>query len=136
MPLVADDSDVVIGLRGGDHILFSDWSFKREGWATARTEIQCGVWRGVMLVWFYDEEHVTFASEIRRLYKTLTGAAKLCPIDSILEIALTGDGRGGVTVHGYASADGQYDTRLTFTFEIDQTFLPVIADSLEAHRRQ
>lgn len=49
-----------------------------------------------------------------------------------ISVALTGDGRGHVTVDGEARSDFVKPTQLFFHFTIDQTYLAGIANALGA----
>ena len=128
-----DSSEVLIGLKGGDHVLLYNWRHGHEGWTYADADVLCGVWKGGFRVSFYSNEHVKFAEELRQLYQDLSGIATLKPIDNYLEMTFTGDGRGGVEIEGRAQSLFGIETYLCFSFSIDQTFLPKIADGLSAH---
>jgi hypothetical protein len=123
-------SEVLIGLPDGDHVLLRDWRRASEEWTLGEAEVRCGPWQGRVRVEFYSNELERFAEEIRKLYRELSGQAILHPIETYITITLTGDGRGGIKVDGYALSDFVTDTRLCFQFTIDQTFLPRIADEL------
>jgi hypothetical protein len=63
------------------------------------------------------------------LYRNLKGDAQLAGYDNF-SISLKGDGLGHIAVHVVAAAGPCMDTRLTYTFNIDQTHLPLAIASL------
>jgi len=129
--------EVLIGLRDGDRILLRNWHYMPEDWITADAELRCGPWNGKLRVWFYGRELSLFAEEIRKLYRELRGTATLAPFEvPHVKMTFTGDGRGGITVDGCARTDFMNDTVLSFQFQIDQTFLPQIANALCAAERR
>lgn len=127
-----NSSEVLIGSLGGDHVLLRNWRRLPEGWTRADADVRCGPWQGWIKVEFYADELSRFAEEIRRLYKELRGTATLDPTEPHLKLKLTGDGRGVVEVDGVAQSQFEVDTRLSFHFVIDQTFLPRILDGIRA----
>ena len=128
-----DTSEVLIGLPEGDHVLPFNWRRADEEWTCAEADVRCGPWQGRLRVEFYSDELRTFGEEIRRLYKELRGTATLHPIEPHLTLKFTGNGRGEIEVDGVAQSQFGMDTRLSFHFVIDQTFLPRIADGFCAH---
>jgi hypothetical protein len=125
-------AEVLIGLPDGDHVLLRNWRNAPEEWTYADAEIRCGPWQGSIRVSFYSDQLARFAEAIRVLYRELHGKAELLLLDSPFALVLTGNGRGGIVVEGYAQSDFVTDTKLQFQFSIDQTFLPQIADNLVA----
>ena len=123
-------SEILIGSAGGDHVSIKIGSPNREEWRGAEVEVRCDGWIGRMRASFMKGELGRFSEEIRQLHRKLSGSAELQPLEPNLTLALTGDGKGHVTVDGTARNDFAGGTRLVFRFEIDQTFLDDIADAL------
>lgn len=71
-----------------------------------------------------------FAQEIRTLHRDLAGTAALQPLEPNLILTLIGDGKGHIAVEGEATNHFGRGTTLRFRFDIDQTFLPRIAEAL------
>lgn len=67
------------------------------------------------------------------LYQNLKGDAQLTGYENFT-LSLKGDGLGHITVHVEAIAGPCMDTRLTYTFNIDQTQLPQAITSLAGLR--
>jgi hypothetical protein len=79
---------------------------------------------------FMEGELGRFAQEIRALHRDLAGTAELQPLEPNLILTLTGDGKGHIAVEGEATNHFERGTTLHFRFDIDQTFLPRIAEAL------
>jgi hypothetical protein len=120
---------IVIGKTGSEHvsIIVTDRP-DSEGWMTATLEVSAGAWGGACGAWFHQGELRQFASEIEKLYDSLTGTAVLDPLEPYLELNLTGDGKGHVLVSG--QAQDHPGAILKFRFELDQTELPAIVAAL------
>lgn len=125
--------EVLIGLPEGDHVLLFNWRRLSDGWIRANADVHCGPWQGQLQVEFFQDELPRFGEEIERLYNDLRGTATLEPIEPYLRLTLSGNGRGGIDVDGIARSRFEVDTKLSFHFEIDQTFLPRIAAALRTH---
>ena len=67
-----------------------------------------------------------FHDDILRLHQALAGRAMLTSYEGF-EVSLMGNGRGAVSVHVQATAGEGASTKLTYGFEIDQSFLTAIA---------
>jgi hypothetical protein len=124
-------NEVLIGNRGGDHISIRVRPEPNsEGWFGAVVEIRCDGWHSLLGANFYRDELKRFAEEIRILYRDLSGTALLQPIEPFITLKFEGDGKGHVVVDGVARKSLSVATKLAFQFEIDQTYLPQIADGL------
>jgi hypothetical protein len=130
---LSDPSEVLIGLTDGDHFSLSNWRSAHEGWLSADAEVLCGVWNAKIKVEFRSHELVTFAKELRNLYRDLSGFARLQPSEPYLQLTFTGNGRGQIKVEGRAQTRFEVRTYLSSEFLIDQTFLPKIANGLSGH---
>jgi len=124
-------NEIIIGNRDGEHISVQvDSARNVEGWFGAEVHVCCGGWRGKIDAEFYGNELTRFAEEIRALYRNLTGVARLDPTEPYITLKLEGDGKGHIVVDGTAQRTPGDQTYLTFRIEIDQTYLPHIADAL------
>lgn len=123
--------EIVIGNKGADYVsLVAVKGRDIEGWSGATIEVHCDGWAGSMKGCFQAGELAGFAEEIRGLHRKLSGIAKLKPLEPNITLTLTGDGKGHITVEGFAQNNFASGTELTFRFMIDQTYLKGIADSL------
>jgi hypothetical protein len=73
-----------------------------------------------------------FAEEIEVLYGDLRSEATLQPIEPHLTLSFTGDGKGHIEVVGTAQNHFTRETKLLFSLQADQTYLPAIAGELRA----
>jgi hypothetical protein len=123
---------ILIGHREFDHVAIEVTGPAGENWYSADVRIASGVWQGVFGWQFYKGELKQFAKEINQLYRTLSGTAKLIPMEPNLELEMAGDGKGHIIVNGKARAEFNTGTYLAFRLEFDQTELPTIVQSLLA----
>jgi hypothetical protein len=124
-------NEVVIGNKDGEHVSIQVRPERdSEGWFGANVEVQCDGWHALLRANFYRDELTGFAEEIRMLHRYLSGTALLRPIEPFITLKLEGDGKGHVVVDGCARKSLSTATKLTFRFEIDQTYLAQIADGL------
>ena len=123
-------SEILIGSQGGDHVSIKASPRSFEGWRNAEIEVHCDCWIGRMSGSFMKGELGRFAEGIRALYRNLAGTADLQPLEPNLILTLSGDGKGHVAVEGEATNHFERGTTLRFRFDIDQTFLPRIAEAL------
>jgi hypothetical protein len=65
------------------------------------------------------------------LERTLEGGATFTTMEGQLSVTLSGDGKGHVHVQGTAADEPGTGNRLEFGFDVDQTYLPGIAETLE-----
>ena len=124
--------DVRIG-SGSEHVhLQLPVHGEREGWLQGQVAIAVRGFEGTITAFFEPFEFQTFEKELRSLYSTLRGTAVLRPREEQLVVTLAGNDRGGINVTGHAWSEAVGGNKLEFTFEIDQTFLPVTIAQLEA----
>lgn len=127
---MTETNEVVIGDKGGEHVSFYIATARDgEGWFGASVTVQCGGWRGRISTSFFENELDRFVEEIRELHCHLTGKAILNPVEGHIKLTFEGDGKGHITINGEAQQNLAGSTRLTFDFEIDQTYLPQIVNA-------
>ena len=80
---------------------------------------------------FFFEGLERFLRELQRLYKSLSGAARLQTTYEDPYIEITGTEHGHVRVHGYIVTYVTDREELRFSFTADQTFLPPLINSVE-----
>jgi hypothetical protein len=78
------------------------------------------------------EENFSFSPRNFINFQTLSGIAELKPAEPNLQLKVTGDGKGHITVDGKAKADFATGTHLVFRLNIDQSDIPQIVTSLRA----
>jgi len=103
-----------------------------EEWFQTEIEVQCDGWCGKARASFMRGELTHFAEEIEVLHRKLQGEAILHPLEAPLTLSFVGDGKGHIEVTGTARNGRTSGTKLEFSLNIDQTFLPSIAEGLRA----
>jgi hypothetical protein len=120
---------ILIGHGESDHVAIEVTGPTGE---TANVRVVSGIWSGDFRWHFHKGELHRFAQELDQLYRALSGAAKLIPMEPNLELEMIGDGKGHIAVKGRARAEFGTGTHLTFRLDVDQTDLPNIVKSLFA----
>jgi hypothetical protein len=72
-----------------------------------------------------------FREQLAILYESLKGDAKLGSYDGFVELAITGNGSGGMEVRVKAVGDHTTPIQLTFAIYIDQSYLPAIIEQID-----
>ena len=136
---MAPSTEILIGDAGANHVLIRPIRRSHPGlfdhvdgnWIDCELEIAAGGFRGHFRADMRAEEFAGFLTEVLALNRTLEGAAALTTMEGQLAVSLTGDGEGHIHVRGTAVDETGTGNRLEFRFEIDQTYLQPIAQSLE-----
>jgi hypothetical protein len=121
----------IVGANGDRIVIRRTSPNLQDGWFDTDLEIHCDGWRGQFKACFMHGELGDFARELRILHEKLAGKVALVPVEPNLEITFTGDGKGRISVDGIARNHFHTGTRLSFHFDIDQTFLPGLIRGLE-----
>jgi len=129
---MTENSEIVIGNPGADHVSIKMSRYGHDGWSSADIEVQCDGWFGRFRGSFRKGELSKFAEEISHLYQDLTETARLEPLEPNIALTLAGDGKGHITVEGTAQNHFMTFTHLEFRFMIDQAYLKDIREALSA----
>jgi hypothetical protein len=95
-------------------------SFAQSGWGDADIEIAVSGFTGRVSAGFEAPDFERFLRSLQALHTSLAGTAVLAPFERQFELELRGNGRGRIAVTGEAN---WRDNKLSFEFELDQTFL-------------
>ena len=120
---------------GGDESDFVRVSITRDnedGWLSADVDIEAGQFRASYPADFDTFAFSEFSKQLAVLNKTLAGSAEFTSLEGQLELTLTCDSLGHVSVKGKAMDVAGTGHQLLFDLEIDQTHIPEILDSLKA----
>jgi hypothetical protein len=136
---VAPSTEVLIGDSGAQHVLIRplsrshpDLFDQRDGnWIDCELQIVVGGFRGDVRANLRSEEFQTFLEEVRGLIQTLEGTASFTTMEGQIVLYLSGDGQGHVQVSGEAIDAAATGNRLQFAFDVDQTNLEAVCQSLE-----
>ena len=124
--------EIIIGNTGSDFVGILPAAPNLEGWFTAKIRVNCEGFKNSFNASFMKGELEGFAEELDSLHTNLRGTARFEPMEPWLNLFCTGDGRGHVQVRGEAQSIMGSATFLTFSFDIDQTYIPKIVEALRA----
>lgn len=134
----------LIGLPGTDHVSIRPTARERPGtdeywdanWLEAEVAVQAGAFRGSYKAQIRTDELAELQRGLEQIQGNLGGDAAFHSMEEWLSFRLTGDGRGLFQVTGYAKDAPGTGNRLTFDFEIDQTFLGPMQRDLDTILRE
>ena len=127
--------DVLIGTEAADHVAISVRSAvdpSSDGWLICDVSIAAGAWRGSYETWFCTWDFPKFRQQLEALHSTLDGTARFDTLEHQLELEFTVDARGHIEISGSASDRAGDGNDLTFSLELDQSYLPAIINQLRA----
>jgi hypothetical protein len=125
-----ESDHMVIGHAEHERVTIKILSYEHAPWYTAHVHVACGSFRGSFPWDVFAGELRQFGKDIGLLYRSLSGTARLEPMEPNLTLDMVGDGRGHIVVTGTAQATLGDDIYLRFRFTLDQTELPSIASAL------
>jgi hypothetical protein len=136
---VAATIEILIGDSSAQHVLIRPLSRRHPGlfdewdgnWIDCELEIAAGGFRGSFRAYLRSEEFSAFLEQTQELVQALQGSASLTTMEGQIAVFLTGNGKGTIRVHGEAIDEAGGVNRLQFAFDIDQTYLGPICQSLE-----
>jgi hypothetical protein len=127
---------IALGNNGSSTIQISPTSkISSEDWFQADIEIKVNCFSGKINAFFESSDLTRFYHEVVRLNKTLKGKAELLPREDQFKLSLVADNLGHISVEGHAYEHACYGNCLNFEFELDQTYLLELIDSLKNHVR-
>ncbi|MBA6338745.1 hypothetical protein H4J57_16250 [Colwellia sp. BRX8-7] len=106
-----------------------------DDWFQADIEIKVNCFSGKINAFFESGDLTRFYHDVIKLNKTLKGKAELLPREDQFKLSLIADNLGHIIVKGHAYEQACYGNCLNFEFEIDQSYLSELIDSLEIHVR-
>ena len=92
-------------------------------WLVCSIELHAGGFAGRFQANFRTNEFDSFHRTVKALYETLRGEAMFAPLEGQLQLRLTGDGCGHITVEGQARDEAGTGNILHFVLQQDQTHL-------------
>jgi hypothetical protein len=122
--------EILFGNKGGDYVAIRPVQYGREDWVAAEVRIACGGWSGSLKTSFMKGELGSLAEQLGTLQEDLSAAVEFEPLESYIKLRFSGDGKGHIHVQGEAYSKFSIDTQLSFAFDIDQTYLRSIVNSL------
>jgi hypothetical protein len=105
---------------------------RKQNWARARVRLAVEGFVADVSAFFDKEDFVNFYGELQRLDRTLSGTAKLEPLDQQVSLALTVDARGHLKLEGHVWSRAACGNKLSYSLEVDQTYLKEPLQQLHA----
>jgi hypothetical protein len=99
-------------------------------WLPAEIELKTGAFHGAFSAALRAEELAVFASELRQLCDTLKGQAELASMERQLELLVTADRLGQLSMVGTARDAAGEGNALQFSITLDQSVLGPVVDEL------
>jgi hypothetical protein len=103
---------------------------RSEGWLDAEVWVKLGAWSGRYSAQFHEDDFSPFAEKLEGLHTTLMGEATLSSLDGYLDLTLTGDGLGHISVVGELWDQPRVASHLVVSYNTDQTALPALRTAL------
>jgi hypothetical protein len=122
--------EILIGSRLADFVALHPDRDRSGEFIYTEVEVRCQGFSARTGGPFFAEGFSKLAGELDEILRTLKGSARAATLEEQLDMTFTGDGRGHVTVEGVAVSDPARTARLSFKFEIDQTYLPDVVAAL------
>ena len=131
---------VLIGDEGGQHLLMralhrpdpQETDYWDGNWIESQVLVAAGGFHGSIGLSLRAEEFVDFRDQLASLSERLDGTARFSTMEGQLKLTLSGDGKGHVLVEGVVLDEAGVGNSLSFSFEIDQTYLSGLLQSLDA----
>ena len=100
---------------------------------TVDVHAAAGAFAGAFRTDIVSGDFVRFRDGLRVLHERLSGTATLTgDYERMLQIEITGDGRGHMTAACHVTDDPAFGARLQFTIAFDQTEMPAILRGLDS----
>jgi hypothetical protein len=100
-------------------------------WLVTKVDLVTRGFRGRVEENLRAEELAMFREELRTLYQSLTGRAKLHTMESWIELEFISGQTGHIRVDGFLMDEVGIGNRLNFSFDLDRSYLPDVLASLE-----
>jgi hypothetical protein len=99
-------------------------------WLRSEVEVVVGGFRGRVAEVLRADELAEFSSQLARLIDTLQGTAEFRTMEHWLELTVTSDRRGHLTLSGELRDEPGLGNILSFSLEYDQTYFRPMSDGL------
>lgn len=106
-----------------------------EDWAKVTLSIKCNGFRGEFVAWLQTQDVRRFGAELMTMYQSVgkPAIARLCSAEPDIDVELNMDARGHIVGNYRFESERINGTRtvLSGEFEMDQSFLPDLANQVE-----
>jgi hypothetical protein len=141
---VPDASDgvgsvLMIGSRGGDHIALRPLCRSNPGatdywdgnWLKVAVDVRTGAFRGKYVADLRVEEFRDFREQVVVLHESLKGEAALNSMEAWVSVRLAADRLGHLNAQCEVRDQPGMGSRLLFTLDLDQSFIPTMVTALD-----
>jgi hypothetical protein len=136
---VTPTTEFLVGDADAQHVLIRPLSRREPGlfdnedgnWIDCEVQIAVGGFRGTFRMDLSSEEFRDFSEELAGLSQTLEGTVTFSSEAGQVVLSLTAQHDRRVRISGEAIDAPESGNRLQFSFDIDQTSLPLICRSLD-----
>jgi hypothetical protein len=130
---------LIIGSRGGDHIALRPLYRSNPGatdywdgnWLKVAVDVRTGAFRGKYVADLRVEEFESFRAQLDALYKSLKGEAALNSMEGWVSVRLAADRLGHLNAECEMRDQPGMGSRLFFTLDLDQSFIPTMVAALD-----
>lgn len=127
---ISNGGDIVrVAPKERTHLGATDYWDKN--WITTIISVQGGAFSGKYEADFMASDFETFKQELELLYENLKGGATFSGLERQLELKCIGDGLGHIKIDVVAQNFPGYGAELTYTINIDQTFIKPLVKQLD-----
>jgi hypothetical protein len=124
-----------MGLANGEHLTVEvqNWArpvHRHHDWVVAEVAIQAGGFVGRFGAEFLVRDFTHLHRDLSRLYHDLSGDMKFETLEGQLAFEMSGDGRGSFEAN--CIARDKAGNHLQFCLNLDQTFIPLMLQELQA----
>lgn len=102
-----------------------------DNWLIVQIRVAAGGFRGKVDASILTDELVGFTAQVRSLNETVSGTAQFTTLEEQLELTLTADSKGRITLSGRVADEAGVGNRLCFEFDFDQSQLNTSLRELE-----
>jgi len=100
-------------------------------WLKVEVEVRTGAFRGKYVADLRVEEFETFRTQLDALYRSLKGEAALNSMEGWVSVRLAADRLGHLNAECEVRDLPGTGSRLLFTLDLDQSFIPAIVAALD-----
>jgi hypothetical protein len=121
-----------LGTDAGDHLIIEidGRPDERDDWVSATISVHAGAFSASIDATLVTCDFPRFRRQLESLYKTLSGSANFDTIERQIEIECVGNECGGIAITGTVQDRVGDGNKLSFVFDIDQTYLPRVISEL------
>ena len=102
-----------------------------DNWVRVVVTVAVGGFSGKFAAAFFTSDFIGLREELLALHRSLKGKASFSTMEEQLSLELTGNGRGGIELKGFAADAPGSGNHLEFVLRLDQGHLPKVLSGLD-----